>query len=75
MPEEVHFNLQRLASQTGTTLSKLIREGAEAVLKRKFVHRDPQRNALRFFANVPKAYKTKLTGKQMIDVVVRNRYE
>ena len=75
LPEEIHSNLLKLASQTGTTLSKLIREGAEVVLKRKAGQNHPQAEAVRFFANLPKDYKTKLTGKQMIELLDKDRNE
>lgn len=75
LPDDIHANLLKIASRTGTTLSKLIREGAEAVLKRKLGGKHPQRDALRFFANVPEKYKTKLRGKELVTLVAKDRHE
>ena len=73
LPEEIHSNLQKLAKQKGTTLSKLIRQGAETVLKKGYGKKTPQQKALEFFAKVPKEYRINKTGKELIDLLRKER--
>lgn len=60
LPEETHSTLLRLAQEKGTTLSRLIREGAKAVIKKTYGKLNPKEKALKFFANPPKKYQIKL---------------
>lgn len=61
LPDETHTTLLRLAKDTGTTLSKLIREGANHVIRAKYGKLTPQQKAIRFFTHLPDKYKVKLT--------------
>ena len=73
LPEETHTNLLRLAKVKGTTLSRLIRQGADTVIKKHYGNLTPQQRALRFFANPPKKYQINLTGKQAVDLIREDR--
>jgi len=61
LPEEVHSNLQKLANRKGTTLSKLVREGAKTVLEKNYGKMTPQLKALKFLANYPDDLRVKLS--------------
>lgn len=50
LPEEIHSILLHLAQQQGTSISKLIRVGAAAVIKENQGRFSPQKKALKFFA-------------------------
>lgn len=73
LPEETHSTLVRLAQEKGTTLSRLIREGAAEVIKKRYGKLTPQQRALRFFANPPKKYRIKLTGGQAVELIRKDR--
>lgn len=73
LPEDTHSTLLRLAQQKGTTLSHLIREGAKEIIKKKYGRFTPQQKALNFFANPPKKYQIKLTGKQAVELIREDR--
>jgi len=72
LPEDVHTSLQKLANKKGTTLSKLIREGAETVLKKHYGKKTPQQKALHFLANYPDELRIKLT-KSAVELVREQR--
>lgn len=74
LPQDMHAQLLQLAVKQNTTLSGLVRQGAKLVTK-KYVANNPSKAALRFLANVPVKYRSKLTGKQLIDLVSKDRDE
>lgn len=61
LPEETHSTLLRLAKIKGTSLSCLIRQGADEIVKKNYGRFTPQQKALNFFANPPKKYQIKLS--------------
>lgn len=61
LPEEIHTDLLRIAQEKGTTLSRLIRQGAKEVIKKTYGKLSPKEKALKFFANPPKKYQIKLS--------------
>ncbi len=61
LPDELHAELHRVAKDHDTTFSHLIREGAQEVVKKKKKGKNPQREALLFFANPPKRFRIKLS--------------
>lgn len=73
IPEDTHANLLRLAKEKNTTLSKLIRQGADTIIKKHYGKLTPQERALKFFANPPKKYQIDLTGKQAVDLIREDR--
>ena len=73
LPEEVHSNLRKIAKQRGTTLSKLIRKGAGTVIKNHHKGKTPQQEALEYFANPPKSERINLTGKELINLLRKDR--
>lgn len=73
LPEETHDLLLRLAKQEKTTLSKLIREGANEVVKKRRIRKTLRQKALDFFANPPKKYQVDLTGKDVVDLIRKER--
>lgn len=72
LPEEVHEGLLRLARQQNTTLSNLVRHGANLVLKRQ-QNNKKLKAVLQLLANPPKKYRASLTGEQLINLVSRDR--
>jgi hypothetical protein len=66
LPEETHKNLLLLARQKDTTLSKLIRQGADHVIKKNYGKLSPQQKTLKFLANPPQKYRVNLTGKNQL---------
>lgn len=73
LPEETHASLLRIAQQKGTTLSRLIRRGADEVIKKTYGKTTPLERALKFFANPPKKYRINITGKQAVDLIRKER--
>lgn len=73
LPEETHANLLRIAREQKTTLSKLVRKGADLVIKKKQGKKTAQQKALEFFANPPKEYRINKTGKELIDLLRKER--
>ena len=74
LPEDTHARLMQIAREEKTTFSKLVRSGADLVVKKR-VKNDPQKRAVTFLANLPSKYKTKLTGKQLVDLISKGRDE
>lgn len=74
LPEETHDLLLRLAKQEKTTLSKLIREGANEVVKKRRIRKTLRQKALDFFANPPKKYQVSLP-KSAVELVREERDE
>lgn len=60
LPDETHEQLLRLAKQENSSLSKLIREGADQVVKKRSGKKSLQQKAFEFFANPPKKYQVTL---------------
>lgn len=60
LPEETHDLLLRLAKQEKTTLSKLIREGANEVVKKRSGKKSPQQKALELLTSYPNRLRIKL---------------
>lgn len=60
LPEEVHETLLHLAQQQGTSISRLIRAGAVAVIKEYQGRFSPKKKALVFFANPSEKYRIHL---------------
>lgn len=61
LPNELHTELHRLAKVHDTSFSQLVRDGVQEVVRKKKRNNDPQREALRFFANPPKRFRIKLS--------------
>ncbi|MEK7166353.1 MAG: CopG family transcriptional regulator [Patescibacteria group bacterium] len=72
LPEDTHTQLIHLAKQEKTTLSKLIREGATTVIKKRRGNKSMQQKALDFFANPPKKYQVSLP-KSAVELVREER--
>lgn len=73
LPEDTHDNLSRLAKIKGSSLSELLRQGAELVMKKSYGELTPQQEASLFFAKPPKRYKVNLTGKKLVEQLRRDR--
>lgn len=74
LPEEMHNSLLQLANQQSTTLSNLIRHGANLVLKKQVIKMSAgQRKALKFFSNPPKRYLINLKGKTAVQLIREER--
>lgn len=72
MPEEMHTMLLRLAQQQDTTLSSLLRQGANLVVKRKKSNAKLAR-VLKLLANPPKKYLIDLKGKTAVQLIREQR--
>lgn len=75
LPEDTHANLLRIAKESNTSLSKLIRKGAEIVIKKKYGKNMPQQKALKFFANPPGNLIINKSGKELIELIRKERDE
>lgn len=73
LPEEIHSALLRLAKLKGITLSRLICQGVDIIVKKNYCKSTPQKKTLNFFANPPKKYRIKLTGKQAVELMSEER--
>ncbi|OGM29649.1 hypothetical protein A2630_04980 [Candidatus Woesebacteria bacterium RIFCSPHIGHO2_01_FULL_44_10] len=72
LPEETHENLLRLAQQKQTTLSQLIRQSADTVIKKHYGKLTPQQKALKFLANYPTKLKVSLSDSA-VNLVRKHR--
>lgn len=61
LPKEDHASLTKLANQKNTSLSKLIREGVQEVLKKHYGTKSPQQKALKFLVGYPDKKRIKLS--------------
>ena len=72
LSQNTHASLLHLAQIENVSLSELIRQGAESVLKKnKIKKKSPQREALEFLANFSNKYHIRLS--QPADVLVREQ--
>lgn len=72
LPQETHDGLQKMARQSKRTLSQLIRQGATEILKKSYGADSPMQKSLKFFANIPDAYRVKLSHSA-VELVRRER--
>ena len=72
LPQETHEGLQKLAKQSKSTLSRLIRQGATEILKKSYGADSPMQKSLKFFANIPDSYKIKFSHSA-VELVRRER--
>lgn len=67
LPEDTHASLLQLARVENVSLSELIRQGAETVLKKKKINKKSlQQEALKFLANFPDKYRIKLSKSAVV---------
>lgn len=60
LPEETHANLVHLAKMENVSLSELIRNGADLVIKTKQKGLSPHRQTLKMLADYPESLRVKL---------------
>lgn len=60
LPEETHANLVHLAKMENVSLSELIRNGADLVIKTKQKGLSPHRRTLKMLADYPESLRVKL---------------
>ena len=72
LPQETHEGLQKLAKQSKSTLSRLIRQGATEILKKSYGADSPMQKSLKFFANITDSHKIKFTHSA-VELVRRER--
>lgn len=74
LPEDLHASLMQMARQQSTSLSNLVRRGANLVLKKQAIAMTTgQKKALRWLANPPKKYVINLKGKSAVQVIREDR--
>ncbi|HEX7017504.1 MAG TPA: hypothetical protein VF209_01175 [Patescibacteria group bacterium] len=73
LPTETHRQLLQLARRKKTTLSHLIRLGAQQILADEHGAHNPQQKALAFLARPPQRALLKVSGRTAIDLIREER--
>lgn len=73
LPVETHSTLLKIAREKGTTLSRLIREGVNGLIKKRYGGLTPQQKAIQGLIKLADKYRLNVSGAKLIEQIRKER--